>query len=375
MKKKTMGLLLLCMMCGGLLTACGGKTLDMEDYITVTFSGYDTLGSPEVTVDWDGVSDKLFGKGGATVDPDHIIELDYENVNDLCNGENFTINVIIDEYDAERYEVAVKESQLTYKVKGLTEAKKVDVFQSLDVSFSGFEPEGEVSLENTATDPFLQNVVYTVERHGGLKNGDVITVKANYKPTTVEQYGCIAQERTHQYTVEGLGAYLFDRSQLDRAWLDTMVEAGAQTIEMYSDDSNSAPEVFVQMLCPEYQDHWSLSVIEDYGEAVPTGDVYFFDPKDGSRASTPAVIVVFECPVKLTSVGTYTEEPEQLLFDGTYYFGVGFHELRTGPDGTKYADENLFLTYRSANKDELYEIYRKNLSNSYVFYEPIEIKM
>ena len=129
-------------------------------------------------------------------------------------------------------------------------AKKVDVFQSLDVSFSGFEPEGEVSLENTATDPFLQNVVYTVERHGGLKNGDVITVKANYKPTTVEQYGCIAQERTHQYTVEGLGAYLFDRSQLDRAWLDTMVEAGAQTIEMYSDDSNSAPEIFVQMLSP-----------------------------------------------------------------------------------------------------------------------------
>ena len=214
-----------------------------------------------------------------------------------------------------------------------------------------------------------------MERHGGLKNGDVITVKANYKPTTVEQYGCIAQERTHQYTVEGLGAYLFDRSQLDRAWLDTMVEAGAPTIEMYSDDSNSAPEGFVQMLCPEYQDHWSLSVIEDCGEAVPTGDVYFFDPKDGSRASTPTVIVVFECPVKLTSVGTYTEEPEQLLFDGTYYFGVGFHELRTGPDGTKYADENLFLTYRSANKDELYEIYRKNLSNSYVFYEPIEIKM
>lgn len=50
MMKRSIYLIAICMCLAIALTGCGKKTVDMTEYVTVDFSGYDTYGTAEVNL-------------------------------------------------------------------------------------------------------------------------------------------------------------------------------------------------------------------------------------------------------------------------------------------------------------------------------------
>ena len=201
--KKNFVYLMMILMSVLMLSSCGAKgemmnglrVIDVREYVSVTFSGVDTIGTAEMTVDYDGLTVCLHGEDYTEWDRDTIefdIEVRAENTEGLSNGDVFTVNVIPD--SLELYDCCVKETELTYTVEGLEEMERVDVFEGLEITYDGTCPYVKATVSNPSMDLFIQSVRYEVSPDW-FTEGDTVTVCAVYDEETARKYGCVAEDR------------------------------------------------------------------------------------------------------------------------------------------------------------------------------------
>lgn len=220
-------------------------TINLNDYLQVDYSGYNSSGDAEVSLNetkfkkdhpklkltsggqkeldkvWeeeDDEDDELFGQGKNFVkkhttsvflllfDMDEYAELDKSS--ELSNGDTISVTwdpegifASLKEYE-EVFKVKFKYSDTTLTVEGLEEPEKVDVFEGLTLEFSGTEPEGEAYAYDEGDHDWY--VSFDVEPSEGLSNGDKVTVTADWTDSDTELYGVMPETLTKEYTVEGL---------------------------------------------------------------------------------------------------------------------------------------------------------------------------
>ena len=233
--------------------------INLNDYVTISYDGYDTLGTASASLDIDSLVSAIVGDEGGDEEKQYQAEmavsalLENENLEgeldkteDLKNGD--TVTYTWDISDGAKKDIedklgyTLKYEDITATVEGLQEAKQFDPFDELKVNFSGIQPNGTVEIDDGE---FGWYNTFTVDPSEGLSNGDTVTVyytPDGYDPRDDERAleehcissaGKIPTETSKTYTVSGLGAYLTKLSDLTDDQFDTLKQEANDTFEAY----------------------------------------------------------------------------------------------------------------------------------------------
>lgn len=220
-------------------------TVNLNDYLKVTYGGYDGGGVAYTEIDWNSMKEDFENKisykrgmaqtGGMT--PIDII-MEYTNANiegkneKLSNGDKVSYTWKVDkDAIAKLIKCKIKYSDGSKKVSGLKEMELFDPFKNLKVTFSGVEPNGEADIEYNGD--MLSEYDFTCDKTSGLKNGDKIKISltedAGYY---VDQYNKAPSVLEKEYKVKNLEKYLSKIKEVDT---DGMNSARAKAQKSISD--------------------------------------------------------------------------------------------------------------------------------------------
>lgn len=311
-----------------LMSGCG-KTINVNDYATIEVTGFDGYGTASLVFDDEKLEkdcEKLSfstktdeGKVTALFYSDDVstflkdcmsgsftVEGEGKNGN-LVNGDSVTYTWTLDEEEAKELTgVTLKASDIQVKVKNLEEVETFDAFATVELTYSGIAPNGQVSVKNIATDGNAAKLSFSVDKTAGLSNGDTITVKLNSADNAsymIELFGAVPAENTKEYIVDGLDAYAVALEDISEDVYGKMDKQGQDEINAY---------------VAKWSDPSDLHGIELIGN-------YFLTPKDvNSYGNQNSIDFIY----KLTALDHETGE------DFDFYWYVNFHNVMVLADGT-----------------------------------------
>lgn len=282
--------------------SAGREKVDLKDFITIEFSKYNGYGTVSIDVDEDGIenlinyekAEKFYAE--LTEDSREAslalafmdegtdmfsVEL-AENYENLSNGDKVKVVVKseLEQYGCDIKDVAkglgikFKDTEITYKVEGLVDAKTLDVFEGIEDCIKFVNPADEektvisgnamakivipADFERNVDGMYLVRgdysntlkVVYNNQRlaeisfsvegtNTGLSSGEKITVVAS-GASSLEQYDYLLEEYTKEYTVPQLAERLSSKSQLTA---DKISKIKSDTLQ-YAKDELKATTVY-----------------------------------------------------------------------------------------------------------------------------------
>lgn len=292
-------------------------TVNLNDYLKVTYGGYDGGGVAYTEIDWNSMKEDFENKisykrgmaqtGGMT--PIDII-MEYTNANiegkneKLSNGDKVSYTWKVDkDAIAKLIKCKIKYSDGSKKVSGLKEMELFDPFKNLKVTFSGVEPNGEADIEYNGD--MLSEYDFTCDKTSGLKNGDKIKISltedAGYY---VDQYNKAPSVLEKEYKVKNLGKYLSKIKEVDT---DGMNSARAKAQKSISD----------------MVDYWSEDVTLD--KVSYAGD-YLQVAKDSDDYTKNYYGVIYQINAHIQPDGGQRK-------DVVSYYSMKFENVIVGEDG------------------------------------------
>lgn len=303
-------------------------TVNLDNYVTIDYSGYDTMGTAYVTLDEsafladykdkikirdaysntisDFIVDNNYVSAAAVLLYSGYLQASLDTDTDLTNGDTVTVVWDCEDELVETYfNVNLKHSETEYTVSGLQEIETVDVFEGIEVEFSGTAPD--VSAEVVSTNGWLDTWDYTLSPKVGMENGDTITVSISddAAETLLETYGVVPESQTTQVTVSGVDYYATS--------LDDITEEALAEMQAQSEDEFNASEVATWAA---WDEDISLTSMEYVG-------CYFLHIKDyDAWSDTNYIYLVY----KITAKQQDTEH--------SYYWFTRFTDGIVQTDGT-----------------------------------------
>lgn len=255
-------------------------TIDLNEYVIISYEGYDGYGTADVSVDWDAIEDKYGTEikftpeameeyGGVSLQMSitdmmsYYIGWNIDSRSGLTNGDEITNTWYVDEETLQSYlNCKFKYTDSTYTVSELTEVKTFDPFEGIEVTFSGISPNGTMNI--TSTDNVLPASYYGCSKPYELKNGDVVVVQLSTDDTKyyIDLVGAAPSITEKEYIVEGLDSYAVSSLELNQESVDTIKTQVADIITAYIAGLDTAVTV------------GSSTYLGDYFLAAKTDTVY-----------------------------------------------------------------------------------------------------
>lgn len=188
------------------------KTINLDNYISVKYSGYNGYGTAEIVIDYnkmiDDMSEKLdksetkrLKKG---IKEEEKLTFKLDTTSDLTNGDTIKLDVKIKRSFFENYKLKLEVNTKKFEVSGLKELTVLSPFDVLEITYSGYDPYCEPILTNTSTDEFLQENIYFHTDAYEVAGGDRFTVYANYSSDFMITGGYSMTETEKEYEATDL---------------------------------------------------------------------------------------------------------------------------------------------------------------------------
>lgn len=311
------------------------SSVNLDDYITVTYEGYDGYGTARYTFDsesfledygdklklrstYQGIGEislsavgKYYTLANALVDSGMLYGWLDETQN-LSNGDEITFTWGVDPEELNAmFKNSFTCSDIAFTVEGLEQIATFDAFENVEVTFSGLEPYGTAGVHINSSEDRINDLYYELDVNSNLSNGDIVTVTISYgwynEVEYAETYGCLPETLTKTYTVEGLGAYV---TRLDQVSEEALTSMQSQALDVIHANQVS-----------DSDSQYMTTTAETYLGA------YFRTLKDGfNNSPTNRIYLVYKYTIDLAYDGEYST--------GTYYTYVAFDDLTVSPDGT-----------------------------------------
>lgn len=236
------------------------KKIDMNDYVTVQFTGYDTIGNAQVIVDeiafMEKYGDKIKFSRKAMENPEFsfysswgyspaevyldLVTTELSQRNNLSNGQEVTLTwPCQDDAFGDFFNYGLKCEEETYVVEGLQAVQMFDPFENIELQFSGIAPNGQVQIIQNDFSGVYSDLYYYVDNNYNLSNGDTVkvTLGTSYWTDTttacIENYGICPSATEKEYTVEGLEYYVTSLDEIDIDALNAMIAQGQDNFNAY----------------------------------------------------------------------------------------------------------------------------------------------
>lgn len=231
------------------LTGCGGTSINLNEYISIEVSGYDSMGQANVTFDrkafeedyGDKIKAKIDEQGGDaammsldlqfggepySVMLNYCTDYEVDKTSELSNGDVIKVTWDCEDENAKDYfNCSLKYSDIEYKVEGLEEISTFNPFEFVTIDVTGIAPNGSVTITPNYDKKEMQYLTFSTDKFGGLSNGDTVVVTANIQggvDSFVQQFNSIPSPVTMEYTVEGLTSYVTSSSEIDETTLNSI---------------------------------------------------------------------------------------------------------------------------------------------------------
>lgn len=256
------------------------RTVNLSDYITISFEGYDGYGvasyefngdqfskdySDKLTIDSKSLKKAVENAGDAADEIEELVEWygSYDDIVEALSGEDLTELITyvcqgtlssaeeLHNGDEITYTWSLSENDLNAMkdmfgytfvagdvsavVDGLEEVSTFDPFDGVEISFSGSAPDGSAELLSKGSDVACADLTYSLDVTSGLSNGDTVTVTINdphnndWVTALVTEYGKAPSQTTKEYTVEGLTKYASSLSEIPEKTMDLMKDQASDT--------------------------------------------------------------------------------------------------------------------------------------------------
>ncbi len=331
-------------------------TLKLDKYVTVEFTGYDTVGKATYAIDYsafdEAYADKIKINGSAVKkqlkeemgelysndfykamlkdmerNPISVLKQEMngslDKSTELSNGDTVKFVWDIEKEELEDlFSCKIKcKDELEFKVEGLEIIGMFDPFEGVSVEYSGMAPTAYASINRDYTSEESGYLNYSLDKYDGLKNGDTVTMKVELNTSEdrfAEKFGKLPSPTTKTFTVEGLAAYVKDASEMPE---DLMTKMKSQAEDIIN----------------SYAAKWDESVALE--ELTYLGN-YFLNRKDDSYNDV-RVYLVYRLNAKQTmntvDQGTIVENKD------SYYY-VCFHNPMIDTDGSGAVDITYYDT-------------------------------
>ncbi|MCR4807618.1 MAG: hypothetical protein K5857_08065 [Lachnospiraceae bacterium] len=277
------------------VNATPGDTLKLSDYFEINYEGYNGTGRVSIT----RKDDKLFDevdeirlaqkealiKNKVARNDEYLrfaagIEAMAKPMDDLKNGDVFTISYLYDKELAGRLRINVDDAEAMYTVSGLSDAQPLsvdDLFKDIDVSFSGISPDLTMTITNNSTNPLISKLVFNpVEYKEKYADGEKVAIKCyfNEGERLSDDYyiDAAADDCVKEYTVEGSDSYVTSLDQIPASVISEAFDAGKKA---FVDANEYGVRIFCEAnLVPVYINqqatfrYLSPSIVAAYFKAV-----------------------------------------------------------------------------------------------------------
>lgn len=351
---RTICLSLLLMAAAMTLTACGGKSIDLTDYVSIdAVSGADGYGHLEYSFDSYSVYQKI---AGIDVKNDKDIEALFSEENllktekiwaalegvsvvadksdNLSNGDKVTLTVSFDNPTNEKLDFELRGGKITYTVEGLADGLPFDPFSEdvISVAFIGASGGGEAIVGLVSDDAMYKGVTYSFANNYNLSNGDEITLTAVFDQQYFASLGYTVPEQCSKtYTVSGLKDFFRPSDGLSVSERTRFEE-----LTMSSALSYAAEDILTKDMPVLDSEFWSLY----YFEPKMPG-THFFDMIHGFSGYCGIIGVA-----KVVLDNPWDDEPyEDVIF-------VVYPDCMMGDDGHLTYSENDFVIFDSSFSNE-----------------------
>lgn len=186
--KKWLILVASCLLMLG-LSSCGGKTIDLNDYVKVEIGGYDGYGTAQVVFDTEKFdedyssmkfksSDNLYAayyKTAANCVRREFVNYELDKISGLSNGDAVELKWTCDSESIKKLTgYSVSFESIEVKVSGLSSVSTFDGFEGIEVKFTGYDTQGMAEVVINSTSERIASLNYEIEKKYELSNGDKI---------------------------------------------------------------------------------------------------------------------------------------------------------------------------------------------------------
>jgi hypothetical protein len=229
------------------------KRVNINEYITVEYSGYDSVGTAKYVIDKDGLSQALLkaqGKSdsqallaGYGLDDSYSTLMEYVEISldkreDLSNGDKVQVKISCNQIAESVLGIKLVYKDMEVTVEGLEATKNVDPFENVEVTFSGVSPKATAKVSNNSTDSYLKELSFKVSKTSGIKIGDTITVTMNVDEKTAAKEGYVFSQTSKTYKCEALDQYISNVGDLTEEQSNSLKKMGQDTLEAYFAQNN-----------------------------------------------------------------------------------------------------------------------------------------
>lgn len=330
---------------GGIWFYLNNRTveIDLTDYYSFEFDGYDTRGTVSYTFDYDAFYDDFDDKikiyegkkeRGYSVEETFIKDCFeggvFDKSYDLTNGESVIFTIDFNSNKAlSKYHIKLETDTIQLTVEDLNLLQELDPFTDIEVTFSGIAPNGYAEITNNSSDSYVKNMYFYISDNQGLSNGDTVVVTLGEDiDYYIDTYGIFLTATEKEYTVSGLGKYVTELSEIPEDTLNKMKQE--------SEDAFNA----------HVANYWAQS--EGLTGHTYVG-CYFLTPKDGTN-DYPLGYNTIYLVYKTTATLSFPED--DVYQDVEYYHCTAFNNIMLLEDGTCTLDYSDY-----EYKFDKYEVY------------------
>ena len=238
------------------------KKVNINDYISVEYNGYETAGTAYVDFDETGFSEaviKTQGKklknvkslddldwsdltdlmGSSNWDLIDSITFDVKPDSDLSNGDVVTVTASWNEDYEKKAGVKILSKEQEFTVEGLEEVKEVDPFEDIEVTFSGTPPYVYPNWTNNSDDDYLRYLWFNFEDYDSLDVGDTVTLTVDESEENALANGYKFTQTSKEYIVSGVDSYVTSAADISADNLDSMKNEATDVLDAYFANNNS----------------------------------------------------------------------------------------------------------------------------------------
>lgn len=305
-----------------ILAATHKKTIDLQDYTEVTFSGYDGYGTASVEFDYDSFyadiqkygkhlqssGDSLTGAVSAYA-VGETVSYKLDKAEKLSNGEKVAIKFTYNNDLIKKYKIKFNGKDEKFKVKDLEKVREINPFDDITVSFSGTSPNVSASVKKDSDEDAVNDAYFTLDKSSGISKGDSVKVTVDSdEDYLLREYGVKFTETSKKYECKDVDEYVTDGADIGKDLLDKVKKQTSDSIEAYF-----AGDEMISVANLEYVGYYFLSA-----------------KNPDTWGDNNIMYVVYSGTVSCTEENGFAAT--------TVYFPVEFTDIMSYADGTQYVD-------------------------------------
>jgi len=224
------------------------EKVDLSDYATYSYGGYNTRGSVDVTLNEELLSNLM--QRLRTYQDEALIKFNdctsedynafYNSINVtvaapeyLSNGSMYSYTVNYDEELAKKIKLKVTGNKKEVMANGLVTATVISldqVFSGISFTYEGISPGITAIMNNNTTNPYLADITYSIEgEKETYQDGDVIRVRADYDESICLEKHFVIDAPTGEcykdYIVESGSHYIRSVEELPQSVIQAAITA------------------------------------------------------------------------------------------------------------------------------------------------------